>query len=481
MPALVLLGLLPLAGLRAQTSPYTRIGSGENHSVALRTDGTLWAWGSNAFSQFGNGNTTGRTLPAQVLAPVAALPGTTWTDVATGVNHLLARRSDGTLWGWGFNANGNLGDGTTTTRVSPVLIPAPVGAAAGTTWGQVATNSFTLALRSDGTLWSWGDNQFGQLGSGGTTARSSAGLVAAPAGAPATSTWTAVALGASHALALRSDGTLWAWGYNTYGQLGDNSSTNRLLPTQVNTPTAAAAGTTWTGIAAGEYFSLGLRSDGTLWAWGYNFYGQLGDASTTSRQVPVAVVTPAPVGAGTTWTRVAAGQGHSAALRSDGSLWAWGKNDIGQLGNNTIIDQLTATRETTNSLWSQLAANRYNTLAVRAGTGLIFGTGFNGSGQLGNGTTTNTRVFAASAAPVTATRQGAAPLTGVYPNPAQFRCQLPALPPGAELTLSDLQGRLVQRTPAAPTLSLRGLAPGLYLLTAQAPGLAPRTVRLAVE
>ena len=254
LSAVVLLGLLPLAGLRAQTSPYTQVRSGENHSVALRADGTLWAWGSNAFGQLGNGTTTGRSLPAQVAAPAAATASTTWAGVAAGIRHTLARRSDGTLWGWGDNFYGQLGDGTATNRVFPVLIPVPVGAAAGTTWGALATGFFfTLALRSDGTLWSWGDNQFGQLGSGTTTARSLAGPVAAPAGAPAGSTWTAVAVGYSHALALRSNGTLWAWGNNAYGQLGDNSSTARSLPTLVPAP-AAAPTFGLTGLAPGLYW-----------------------------------------------------------------------------------------------------------------------------------------------------------------------------------------------------------------------------------
>ena len=477
---LLLLG--PVAGLRAQPSLYTQIGAGENYAVALRADGSLWAWGSKAYSQLGNGTTTGRVLPAQVAAPIAAAPGTSWAGIVTGYRHVLARRSDGTLWGWGDNYYGQLGDASTTSRILPVLVPVPTGAAAGTSWSAVATKfSSSLALRSDGTLWSWGDNAQGQLGSGTTTARSSAGPVAAPAGAPAGSTWTAVAMGYSHALALRSDGSLWTWGYNAYGQLGDNSTTSRPLPARVNAPAAAAAGTTWTAIAAGEYHSLGLRSDGTLWAWGFNNYGQLGDASTTFSQLPVAVITPGTVGAGTTWTRVVAGVDHTAALRSDGSLWVWGRNDSGQFGNNTIVSQSTPTRETGNSTWSQLSAGRYNTQAVQAGTGLVFGTGFNGFGQLGNGTTTDSRLFLASAAPVLATRPAAAPLTGVYPNPATASCQLPALPPGAVVTLRDLHGRLVRKAPAAPTLGLAGLAPGLYWLTAQAPGVVPRTMRLAVE
>ncbi|WP_310391749.1 hypothetical protein [Hymenobacter sp.] len=482
-----LLWLLPLAGLRAQTtSLYTQVAAGESHSLALRADGTLWAWGANNYSQLGNGNTTGRSLPAPVAAPVAAAPGTRWTSIASRSSHALAGRSDGTLWAWGYNDYGNLGDGTLTTRVSPVLVPVPAGAAVGTTWGQVATNYHTLALRSDGTLWAWGLNNVGQLGDASTAARLAAVAVPTPAAAAAGTTWTKVDVGRDHSLALRSDGTLWAWGGNAYGQLANGTPAGLATPRAVVTPAGAAAGTTWTDFAAGYYFSLGLRSDGTLWAWGYNPYGQLGDASTTSSLVPVAVVTPGTVGAGTRWTRVAAGNDHALALRSDGSLWAWGYNNYDQLGiqlsnGGTPPSSSTPVRETTNGTWSAVAGGYYTTLALQAATTLVYGTGYNRSGQLGTGNITNSPVFVASAAPLLATRPARVPLVGVHPNPARAQCRLPALPPGSTVRLTDLRGSLVRQQAAAPTLSLTGLAPGLYLLTAQAPGQAPRVARLAVE
>ncbi|GAA3995581.1 hypothetical protein GCM10022408_02630 [Hymenobacter fastidiosus] len=475
--------LLIVSELRAQTSPYTQITLGQNHTAALRADGTLWAWGYNGYSQLGNGNNTGRTLPAQVAAPVAALPGTRWSGVTSGSNHIMALRTDGTLWAWGYNGYNQLGDGTKTTRVSPVLVPVPAGAAAGTTWTQVSSREFhTLALRSDGTLWAWGYNVYGQLGDNTTTDRLSAVAVTTPAGAAAGTTWTQITTGRVHSLALRSDGTLWGWGYNAYGTVGDGSSTTRLVPTAVITPAGAAAGTRWTSISGGDNFSLALRSDGTLWAWGYNAYGQLGDASTTISRVPIAVITPGTVGAGTRWAQVTAGDDHTSALRSDGSLWAWGYNNYGQIGDNTKNNRSTPVRETSNSTWGQLTAGQNNTLAVQAGTGLIFGTGYNAFGQLGNGSTTNTLVFIASSAPVLATRAAAtAPALAVYPNPAHARCQLPALPAGTRLRLIDGQGRVVRVQAAAPALSLEGLSAGLYLLTVQAPGLAPSSTRVVVE
>lgn len=280
---------------------------------------------------------------------------------------------------------------------------------------------------------------------------------------------------------MRSDGTLWAWGNNSYGQLGDNSTTTRLLPTAVLTPVGAAAGTTWTQIAAGIYHSVGLRSDGSLWTWGYNIFGQLGDASTTASSVPVAVVTPGTVGANTRWTSVAANDNHTVALRSDNSLWAWGFNAYGQVGDNSLINRPTPVRETTNGSWSQIATSRYHTLAISTSTGQVFASGFNAQGQLGGGNTTNSLVLVASVAPVLSARPAAATRLAVYPNPARGQCQLPALPPAATLQLTDSQGRLVRSQPATPTLSLVGLATGLYLLRVQAPDQPLRMARLAVE
>ncbi|GAA3928939.1 hypothetical protein [Hymenobacter algoricola] len=481
LSALLLLLLLP--DLWAQTSLYTQITLGSNHAAALRADGTLWAWGYNGNSQLGNGTTTGRTMPAQVAAPIAALPGTRWSGVTSGSSHMLALRTDGTLWGWGYNTYSQLGDGTITTRVSPVLIPVPAAAAAGTTWTQVSSREYhTLALRSDGSLWAWGYNVYGQLGDNTTTTRPLAVAVTTPAGAAAGTTWTQITTGRAHSLALRSDGSLWAWGYNNYGALGDGSTTTRAVPTAVPTPAGAAAGTRWTSISGGDDFSLALRSDGTLWAWGYNAFGQLGDASTTLSRVPIAVITPGTVGAGTRWTQVAAGTNHASALRSDGSLWAWGYNNYGQLGDNTTANRSTPVRETSNNTWSMLTADQNNTLAVQTGTGLIFGTGYNGYGQLGTGSTNNTLVFVASGAPVLSARAAAtAPSLTVYPNPAHGRCQLPVLPAATRLRLVDCQGRVVRTQAAARVLPLEGLAAGLYLLTVQAPGLAPSTARLMVE
>jgi hypothetical protein len=200
------------------------VAAGANHTVALRGDGTLWAWGDNSSGQLGDGSISRRTAPVQIGS------ATNWVGVAAGANHTVAPRGDGTLWAWGYNSSGQLGDGSTTPRTAPVQI----GSA--TNWvGVAAGANHTVALRGDGTLWAWGDNGFGQLGNGSTTQRN------APVQIGSATDWVGVAAGIYHTVALRGDGTLWAWGYNGSGQLGDglDPGVPRQSLMNVNAPSAA--------------------------------------------------------------------------------------------------------------------------------------------------------------------------------------------------------------------------------------------------
>ena len=180
----------------------------------------------------------------------------------------------------------------------------------------------TVALKSDGSLWAWGGSYKGQLGDGTNFKRNMPVQVSGGG-----NTWTTIAAGWHHTVAVKSDGTLWAWGYNFYGQLGDGTTINRNMPVQVS-----GGGNTWVGIAAGGYHTVALKSDGSLWAWGYNFPGQLGDGTTINRNMPVQVSR-----GGNTWVGIAAGGYHTVALKSDGTPWAWGLNNYGQLGDGTTF------------------------------------------------------------------------------------------------------------------------------------------------
>jgi YD repeat-containing protein len=282
------------------------------HSLALKSDGTLWAWGSNTYGQVGDGTTTNRTTPTQVTG-LSGVAG-----IAAGGNHSLAVKSDGTAWAWGANAAGQLGDGTTTNRSAPVQVSGLSGATA-----VAAGGNHSLALQSDATVWAWGRNDGGQLGDGTTSNRS------APVQASGLSGATAIAAGDAHSLALKSDGTVWAWGANAAGQLGDGTTTNRYAPVQVSGLTNVTA------IAAGWLHSLAVKADGTVWAWGNNGWGELGDGTMTNRTTPVQVVGPGGSGF-LTGVRVVKGDAaFSLALKDDGTVWAWGNNGEGELGDGT--------------------------------------------------------------------------------------------------------------------------------------------------
>jgi alpha-tubulin suppressor-like RCC1 family protein len=281
--------------------------------LAIKTDGTLWAWGKNDVGQLGLGNTTNQYSPVQVGS------GTTWASVTAGYAQTLARKTDGTLWAWGSNEYGQLGIGNTTNQSDPVQV------GSGTTWASVAAGSnHTLARKTDGTLWAWGYNGNGQLGIGNNTQQ----MVPVQVGSG--TTWASVSAVGSYTLARKTNGTLWAWGDNYYGQLGIGTSG---LYSEQYSPVQVGSGTTWASVTAGIFNTLAIKTDGTLWAWGYNDQGELGIGNTTNQSVPV------QVGSGTTWASVTAGQYHTLAIKIDGTLWAWGSNGSGQLGIGNTTQQ----------------------------------------------------------------------------------------------------------------------------------------------
>jgi len=330
----------------ADTPEMQRLAAGGYNSLAIKPDGSLWAWGDNRYGALGDGTTTDRHTPIQVLTGVAA--------VAAGGIYTLAIKSDGSLWAWGNNNDGQLGDGTTTWRSTPVQVLTGVAAVS-------ANGGHSLALKPDGSLWAWGYNGFGELGDGTTTNRQTPFQVLAGV--------AAMSAGQAHSLALKTDGSLWAWGDNYYGQLGDGTRTDRSTPVQVLTGVAAISA---------SYHSLALKTDGSLWAWGVNWDGQLGDGTTTDRSRPVQVLTGVAA--------VSAGGLHTLALKTDGSLWAWGANWDGQLGDGTTTDRSRPVQVLTGV--AAMSAGWNHTLARKTDDSL-WAWGYNWSGQLGDGTTTD--------------------------------------------------------------------------------------------
>lgn len=257
-----------------------------NHSIAIKNDGTLWAWGYNYNGQLGNESTLNSTVPIQI--------GTenNWYRISAGYLHSTAIKNDGTLWTWGDNTNGKLGDGTTIQRNSPVQIGLD------TDWAEVsASNGHNLAIKNDGTLWAWGYNASGQIGDGTTETKYS------PIQIGVANDWHLISAGNSFSIATKNNGTLWAWGINNGGQLGDGTSINKSSPVQIGNETS------WMFINAGDDHCLAVKSNYTLWAWGRNTYGQLGDGTNIHRNSPV------QIGIETDWSNVSSGNRFSIALR----------------------------------------------------------------------------------------------------------------------------------------------------------------------
>lgn len=261
---------------------WSKIGGILFSTMAIKTDGTLWMWGSSGSGQLGQNDKNSRSSPTQVGA------GTTWALVVEGQGFgngesVLATKTDGTLWAWGNNAYGNLGLGDRVYRSSPAQVGAGTGWAT-TGSGKLAANSTgILAIKSDGTLWGWGANDYGQLGTNNLAMRSS------PVQVGALTNWSNISAGWLTTVATKTDGTLWAWGYNIAGILGQNDAINRSSPVQIG------SGTTWSTASAGMQGVAAVKTDGTLWTWGTNLYGQLGKNDVVYRS------SPTQVGALTTW------------------------------------------------------------------------------------------------------------------------------------------------------------------------------------
>ena len=344
-----------------RNTPVTTLPGGTNwkqiscrfrHTTAIKTDGTLWTWGENYYGQLGTGQgyvpSSFRSTPVQTFFAT-----TNWKQVSCGQRYTAAIKTDGTLWTWGRNNSGQLGNNTTTSRSTPVTTF--VG---GNNWKQVSAGyTSPMAIKTDGTLWTWGRNLFAQIGDNTTTNR----LTPVTTFAGGTN-WKQVSAGYSHMSAIKTDGTLWTWGRNYAGSLGDNTTTQR------NTPiTTFAGGTNWKQVICGQFQTVAIKTDGTLWTWGYNSSGQLGvnDAGTTfSRTTPVTTFA-----GGTNWKQVAGGDSYTAAIKTDGTLWTWGINTSGPLGDNTTTTRCTpVTTFAGGTNWKQVSAGYNYTLAVTSGT-----------------------------------------------------------------------------------------------------------------
>lgn len=385
---LFLTGLLTACGSNGSTSNPTVVSSTTPatfyaHSIAFRNQSTM-TWGYNGFGQLGYGVNANSAVPTVVPGLSGVIGG-----AVGGTHTVVFQNISGTTVGvktWGNNGFGQLGDGATTARTTPVRVNNLSGVTA-----VAAGGNHTLARKSDGTVAAWGHNGFGQLGVASTSTPS--GYATTPqqvsggvSGSPLAQV-TQIAAGGSHSLAIDSSNQVWGWGYNAFGQVGDGTTLNTSTPKPIPGFSVQVGVTTGTpAVVAGGSHSVVLKSDGTVWGWGYNGLGQLGADKTLFPSIPA----PRQVPISGTVTAIAAGLDHTLALLADGTVWAWGFNGLGQLGNNTIVDNstpaqvqiLTGATLTPLTGITRIFAVGHHNLAVK-NDGTVWAWGNNTSGQLG--------------------------------------------------------------------------------------------------
>ncbi len=385
---------------------FTAVSAGADHVVALGSDGTVWTWGSNSVGQLGLGTTAQRTVPGPNRVPGL----TDIVAIDAGAYHTVALKSDGSLWAWGHNIGGEVGDGTRTDRFAPTRVTGLDGVIAFSVgWDH------TIALKADGTIWTWGGNLYWQRGHDGQAPapiEGLAGVVAVAAGSihslallddgtvvewgyrcfrfdctpfpgphenptlvPGLRNVVAIAAGGRHSLALRSDGTAWSWGENDHGQLCDASTIDRSRPGPVDGLAGVDA------LVAGHDISIFRLRGGAFRFCGRNHDGQLGDGSFTDRLAPVEIPAMAE------FVSFGAGYGTTVAIGREGSVWAWGDNSSGQLADGQRIERVTPTEIPGFGGVVATASVGWFSLAVKS-DGTVWSWGTGGQGELGDGTTT---------------------------------------------------------------------------------------------
>ena len=379
-----------------------KVSNGSYHSFGLTSDGRIYAWGRNTSGELGIGTTLARSnVPIAVKTTGTPMDGKVVKQVEGGGryegSHSIALASDGTVYTWGLNQYGQLGNNTTTNSRSPIAVQAAGTPLVGKTIVQVAAGAdHSLALDSDGALYAWGSNAYGQLGNG-TTTNSSVPVAVKIAGTPlAGKTIIQIVAGANHNMVLTSDGAIYTWGWNYHGQLGNNTKTNSNTIVAVQTIGTPLAGKKIVKIAAGQGHSLALTDDGMVYTWGRNDTGQLGNNATTDAMLPVAVTVTGTPMSNKTIVEIASGARHSLAIDSSGKVYAWGHNGSGQLGNNSTVNALTpvAVQAPADKNIIQVSGSGWLGASSSALTsnGVVYSWGRDFDGQLGDGTNNDSYV-----------------------------------------------------------------------------------------
>lgn len=349
-------------------SSVASVSAGFFHALAIDSSGALWSWGHDAHGQLGRGNPgTDKDEPGRVGS------AEDWRMVSAGSLHSLAIKEDGSLWAWGCNEYGQLGIGTSGLDAS---VSAPVRVGVDSDWLLVsAGGDFSAGIRAGGSLWLWGHDSVGQLGTGQAGVPKSQ-----PTRVGETLAWASVSCGHNHVLALTDEGALYAWGDGEFGQLGDGRSG---LGAASDHPVAVITDKRFVSISAGGYHSAALDASGAAWLWGRNDYGQLGNGESGEEKLSIVPVSPG----GGPWRDISCGCFHAAAVGTDASLWAWGSSEFGQLGGGSFGQSVLSAnplRVGSGSAWECVSLGVFYSLGLDA-TGQLFAWGRDEFGQLGLG------------------------------------------------------------------------------------------------
>ena len=442
---------------------FTRIQGANQHMTGLKTDGTLWGWGTNGNGQL---SMVSSTSPAYEQFPVQMGTSNQWVYNKNGRANSFVIKADGTLWATGSNINGILGIGSTSTP----FVLTQVGMAT----NYVAVDGYsqhTIALRTDGTLWAWGRNDNFQLGQGIASTD-----VLSPIQVGTGTDWVKIAATGGASFAIKSNGTLWCWGFNCSGNLtGSTTITTRSSPFQIGTATD------WLFIEPGDCHVLALKNDNTLWAWGNRTSGQLGIPGINGIQSQ----TPKQVGTAT-WHSIATGRNTSFGVQTNGTLWAWGENTSGELGLNDTTNRNAPTQMGTDTNWVSVISGEDHTIAIK-NDGTLWGWGRNYFGAAGNGSFDSGTGFFTPVLVPTQIPNVCAPLQNesfsltttisISPNPAKEQVNLvfsTALQ-NPSISIVDVTGKtvLTQNHSAIlnnTSINIAGLSKGLYLVVVKSEG-----------
>lgn len=449
MKKLYTLLLVVFLSTQVHSQCWQYVAIGYNHNIAVKSDGTLWSWGDGTFGQLGAG-------PAVSLSLIPIQVGTDnhWQTVSAGFNHSVAIKTDGALWTWGYNGYGQLGNGATGFDESKNT---PIQIGTDTNWLSVSAGRFhTLALKNDHTLWTWGYNSMGQLGDGtnGTGADKNV-----PVQIGSATDWQYISAGDQFSTAIKTNGTLWTWGYNFYGQLGDGTygtGSEKNIPTQIGTATD------WATVAGGYSHTTARKNNGTIWAWGHNNAGQIGIGNITTQYVPI------QVGTATDWKSVINGEFYTMGIKTNGTLWGWGSNDMGQFGNGTTATyNVVPLQIGTDTNWNSVFIRTAVSFAIKTNN-TIWAWGRNNNGQLGDNTIINKTSPIQFGCAALGISDSETKTISIYPNPVSDILHI--LNPNNyvinEILITDITGKIILRkNDVVSEINVENLQQGIYLLT----------------